>query len=119
MNSGSPLGLGWLQSTIGGGKRSTSATPYLAPNFIQRANLDVLVHGQVSRLVNSSTVDRNITFGGPQFTAKAFEEIILSAGTIGTPNILMHPGVGDANILSALGISVVLDLPSVGQNASD
>jgi choline dehydrogenase-like flavoprotein len=53
------------------------------------------------------------------FTAKATKEIILSAGSVGTPNILMHSGVGDRKALTALGISSVLDLPSVGQNATE
>jgi choline dehydrogenase-like flavoprotein len=47
------------------------------------------------------------------------KEIILSAGAINTPQILLNSGVGDATSLTALGIPVVLDLPSVGQNASD
>ncbi|KAJ6617556.1 hypothetical protein B0H10DRAFT_2032949 [Mycena sp. CBHHK59/15] len=82
----------WLQSTIGGGERSTSATSYLAPKFIQRPNLHVLLHAQ---------------------------EIILSAGTVGTPHILMNSGIGDKKVLGALEIPTILDLPSVGQNVSD
>ncbi|KAJ6617562.1 hypothetical protein B0H10DRAFT_1797172, partial [Mycena sp. CBHHK59/15] len=57
--------------------------------------------------------------GASQFVAKASKEIILSAGTVGTPNILMHSGIGDRNILDALSIPVLLDLPSIGQNVSD
>lgn len=45
--------------------------------------------------------------------------MILSAGSIGTPNILLHSGIGDANELGPLGISSVLNLPSVGKNLSD
>ncbi|KAF7361571.1 GMC oxidoreductase [Mycena sanguinolenta] len=125
-NSGEPLGVGWLQSTIGGGKRSSSATSYLAPKFIQRQNLHVLLHAQVSRLVSPQTTKGVVTFGGVEFSqggslfvAKATKEIILSAGPIGTPPILMNSGIGDPNSLMALGISSVLDLPSVGQNATD
>ncbi|KAF7350701.1 GMC oxidoreductase [Mycena sanguinolenta] len=125
-NSGEPLGVGWFQSTIGGGKRSSSATSYLAPNFIQRQNLHVLLHAQVSRLAGPKTTKGVVTFGGVEFsqggslfTAKAAKEIILSAGPIGTPPILMNSGIGDKNTLTALGISSVLDLPSVGQNATD
>ncbi|KAJ7821918.1 glucose dehydrogenase short protein [Mycena olivaceomarginata] len=126
---------GWLQSTIGGGKRSTSATSYLAPNFIQRNNLHVLLHAQVSKLVDpGKTTEGAVTFGGVEFlqglsgkpytdgslfTAKATKEIILSAGSVGTPTVLMHSGIGDEKALTALGIPSVLDLPSVGQNATD
>ncbi|KAJ6535948.1 pyranose dehydrogenase [Mycena vulgaris] len=126
MNSGKPLGLGWQQSTIGGGVRSTSATSYLAPKFIQRKNLHVLLHAQVSRLVNSSRINGKLAFGGVEFlqggsllTAKATKEIILSAGSVGTPSILMHSGVGDRTALAGLGIPSLLDLKSVGANATD
>ncbi|KAJ7259089.1 aryl-alcohol oxidase [Mycena haematopus] len=125
-NSGEPLGVGWFQSTIGGGKRSSSATSYLAPQFIQRENLHVLLDAQVSRLVGPQTTEGVVSFegvefsqGGSLFTAKAANEIILSAGSIGTPAILMNSGIGDKNTLTALGIPSVLDLPSVGQNATD
>ncbi|KAF7349944.1 GMC oxidoreductase [Mycena venus] len=126
-NSGQMLGVGWLQSTIGGGKRSTSATSYLAPNFIQRNNLHVLLHAQVSKLVDPGKATEDaVTFGGVEFlqdgslfTATATKEIILSAGSVGTPTILMHSGIGDEKALTALGIPSVLDLPSVGQNATD
>ncbi|KAJ7190450.1 pyranose dehydrogenase [Mycena pura] len=125
-NSGEPLGVGWLQSTIGGGKRSSSATSYLAPKFIQRENLHVLLHAQVSRLVGPRTKKGVVSFegvefsqGGSLFTAKAANEVILAAGSIGTPAILMNSGIGDKTTLTALGIPSVLDLPSVGQNVTD
>lgn len=57
--------------------------------------------------------------GASRFTAKATKEIILSAGTVGTPQILMNSGVGDKRALRALGIPSLLDLPSVGANVSD
>ncbi|KAF7349784.1 GMC oxidoreductase [Mycena sanguinolenta] len=125
-NSGEPLGVGWLQSTIGGGERSSSATSYLAPKFIQRQNLHVLLHAQVSRLVDPQSNAGGVAFGGVEFsqggslfTAKPTKEIILSAGSVGTPIILMNSGVGNKTALTALGITSVLDLPSVGQNATE
>jgi len=126
MNSGKPIGLGWQQSTIDGGVRSSSATSYLGPEFINRENLHVLLHAQVSKLVNSGHVNGKLIFGGVQFaqgatlyTAKAAKEIILSAGSVGTPGVLMHSGIGDQAVLSSLGIPPLLDLPSVGRNATD
>ncbi|KAJ7821311.1 glucose dehydrogenase short protein [Mycena olivaceomarginata] len=125
-NSGEPLGVGWLQSTIGGGERSSSARSYLAPQFIQRENLHVLLHAQVSRLVDPQSNVGVVTFGGLEFsqggslfTAKATKETILSAGSVGTPTILMNSGVGNRTALTALGIPSVLDLPSVGSNATE
>ncbi|KAJ6451688.1 aryl-alcohol oxidase-like protein, partial [Mycena vulgaris] len=126
MNSGKPLGLGWLQSTIGDGMRNSSATSYLAPEFIQRKNLHILLHAHVSELVNPGNATGKLSFHGVQFlhgtstfTAIASKEIILSAGAVGTPNILLHSGIGDRNILDTLGIPTLLHLPSVGQNVSD
>ncbi|KAJ7841202.1 aryl-alcohol-oxidase from pleurotus Eryingii [Mycena olivaceomarginata] len=122
MNSGKPLGVGWLQSTIGEGKRSSSASSHLAP-FVSRKNLHVLLHAQVTRLVNASHERGKLAFGGikflqsgsSRFIAKARKEIILSAGTIGTPHILMHSGIGDGKALHALGIIVFSISPAVAK----
>ncbi|KAF8179707.1 aryl-alcohol oxidase [Mycena galopus ATCC 62051] len=130
MNSGKPLGISWLQFTIGHGERSSSATGYLTPEVLQRPNLDVLLHAQASKLVNptQSKVSPNVpvSFQGVQFryrtslfVAKASKEIILSAGAIGTPQILLNSGIGDRTALQALGIPTVLNLPSVGKNMSE
>ncbi|KAJ7653282.1 pyranose dehydrogenase [Mycena polygramma] len=126
MNSGRPLGLGWQQCTIGGGERSSSATSYLGPEFIHRENLHVLLHARVSKLVDSRQVDGKLTFGGVEFlqggnlfTARTAKEIIMSAGSVGTPGVLLHSGIGDEAALTKLGITTVLDLPSVGRNATD
>jgi len=88
--------------------------------------LHVLLHAQVLRLVGPQTTKGVVSFEGVEFsqgrslfTAKAANEIILSAGPIGTPAILMNSGIGDKHTLTALGIPSVLDLPSVGQNATD
>ncbi|KAJ7836607.1 aryl-alcohol oxidase-like protein [Mycena leptocephala] len=103
MNACENLG---LQSTIKDGERSSSATSYLGPQYISRPNLHVLLHAQVSRVLQSSSNSRH--FNSVEFsqdkktlhTVTASKEIILSAG-------------------SSLGIPSVLDLPSVGQNFSD
>ncbi|KAJ7684156.1 GMC oxidoreductase-domain-containing protein [Mycena polygramma] len=125
-NSGQPLGIGWLQSTIGHGMRSSSATGYLEPAIMHRPNLYVLLHAQVAKLVNVTQRGGSPAFGGVQFrygtslfVAQASREIIISAGTIGTPHILLNSGIGDPSTLKALGIPTVVDLPSVGKNASD
>ncbi|KAJ7242968.1 GMC oxidoreductase-domain-containing protein [Mycena rebaudengoi] len=115
-----------MQSTVGDGTRSTSATAYLAAKYVQRKNLHVLLEAQVSKLVNVSKVKGKLTFGGVQFrqggtlfTAKASKEIILAAGAVGSPQILMNSGIGSRKLLNTAGVPTVLDLPSVGQNASD
>ncbi|KAF8582565.1 GMC oxidoreductase [Ramaria rubella] len=128
MNSGSPLGVGWLQTTIKDGKRSSSATSYLGPEFIKRPNLHVLLNAQVTRLIKSNHPHQNLAFNtvefaqsvdSPKIHVTASKEVVLSAGTIGTPYILMNSGIGDQQDLQAVGIVPILDLPSVGKNVSD
>ncbi|KAF7440042.1 hypothetical protein PC9H_000383 [Pleurotus ostreatus] len=127
VNSGHHLGIGWLQSTVtSAGKRASSATSYLSPGVINRSNLDVLLDAQVTRLLVSNATD-DITFNTVEFVAgtgfpqsvKATREIVLSAGSIGTPNILLHSGIGDPTYLARVGIKSTHNLPSVGQNLTD
>ncbi|KAJ6625745.1 aryl-alcohol-oxidase from pleurotus Eryingii [Mycena sp. CBHHK59/15] len=124
MNSGYQIGVGWAQSTIKNGSRSSSATSYLAPQFISRPNLHVLLHARITRVLQSGpgafrTVEFVQDLKGERYTVAAKKELILSAGSIGTPNILLHSGIGDSSALSALGITPLHNLPSVGQNLSD
>ncbi|KAJ7713143.1 glucose-methanol-choline oxidoreductase, partial [Mycena metata] len=125
MNSGKPLVIGWLQSTIQSGVRSSSATSYLGPEFIDHLNLHVLLHMQVSKLVNPAHLDRKVHFEGMQFmqgalfTANTTKEIVLSDGTVGTPTILMYSGISDEATWANLGIATLLDLLSVGYNTTD
>ncbi|KAG6917872.1 hypothetical protein DXG01_000642 [Tephrocybe rancida] len=131
-NSGHQLGLGWTQSTIGHGMRSSSATSYLGPQFNARSNLNVLLHAQVSRIVKTGTKKGELVFQAVEFTegvdgkrswpkwlVTANKEVILSAGAIGTPHILLNSGIGNESMLSLLGIEALVNLPSVGQNLSD
>ncbi|KAF9074592.1 hypothetical protein BDP27DRAFT_1213900, partial [Rhodocollybia butyracea] len=112
------------------GRRSSSATSYLAPEFIKRKNLDVLLNTRVARVLpspsdNPSSVYafRSVEFAqdldGPLHQINASKEVILSAGVIGSPQILLNSGIGNATALSALGILPLVNLPSVGQNFSD
>ncbi|KAJ7187861.1 alcohol oxidase [Mycena filopes] len=124
MNSGTPLGIGWIQSTINNGSRSSSATSYLAPQYIARPNLHVVLNTIVTRVrlrLTRSHPSSNSkqSIGTSRFALTAKKELILSAGSIGTPHILMLSGIGDAAALSALGIQPTHDLPSVGKNLTD
>lgn len=66
--SGKVLGLGWVQSSIGGGTRSSSATTYLA-GVVGRRNVDVLLNAQVTKLVKTGTVGGKPSFRGVQFAS--------------------------------------------------
>lgn len=56
---------------------------------------------------------------GPMTLLTAKKEVILAAGSIGTPHILLHSGIGNKSELAGLGIPSVLDLPSVGKNLTE
>ncbi|KAH0584161.1 Choline dehydrogenase [Termitomyces sp. J132] len=124
MNSGNLLGLGWSQATIGGGSRSSSATAYLNAEFSARKNLHILVNTRVTRVLSSPCdgTFRTVEFvqsQGLDWVVSARKELILSAGTIGSPQILMNSGIGARNELEELGIPTLHDLPAVGKNLTD
>ncbi|CAK5271192.1 unnamed protein product [Mycena citricolor] len=122
MNSGSPLGIGWTQATIKNGSRSSSATSYLGPKFVSRPNLHVILNAQVLSILSTGRDEfkaASFVHKGKTMTVTARKELILSAGSIGTPNILLHSGIGNSSTLRKLGIKPLHNLPSVGQNLSD
>ncbi|KAF7357765.1 Alcohol oxidase [Mycena venus] len=124
MNSGDPIGVGWGQMTVKDGSRSSSATSYLAPQFVSRPNLHVLLHARVTRVLPTASNDfRTVEFvqdlKGKRMTLSAKKEIVLSAGSVGTPTILMYSGIGNSSALQSLGIKPLHNLPSVGQNLTD
>ncbi|PBK84346.1 alcohol oxidase [Armillaria gallica] len=129
-NSGYHLGIGWEQTTVGNGTRSSSETSYLAPGYIDRKNLHVLIHSYVTRILtpNETTSRHKPNFNIVEFTQDAgstihtlspLKEIILSAGSVGTPHILLNSGIGDAAELSAVGVTSTVHLPDVGKNLTD
>lgn len=130
MNSGSPLGIGWLQSTIGhDGTRSSAATSYLDTETRARRNLHIVTDTRVTRLLETKTNSsrglniRSVEIGSQNkentLVLTATKEVILCSGSILTPHILLHSGIGDQSDLKALGIPVLLHNPSVGKNLSD
>ncbi|KAJ7290045.1 aryl-alcohol-oxidase from pleurotus Eryingii [Mycena rebaudengoi] len=125
-NDGTPLGLGTLQLTAGGGQRAHSATAYLAAEYLNRPNLHIVINTQVSRVLKTGGtavkpafrgVEFRQTGGAPQsITAK--KEVIISGGTIGSPHILLNSGIGPKAQLAAVGVTPLVDLP-VGANLVD
>ncbi|KAF8999493.1 aryl-alcohol oxidase precursor [Cyathus striatus] len=112
----------WMQSTISRGVRSSAATSYYEP-FSTRRNLYVVVDTTVTRILRVSK--RSNLFKKVEFTQNAGsrkrvltaqKEVILSAGVIGTPNILLHSGIGDSKELGRVGINSTLHLPDVGKH---
>src|SRR5262249_10204045 len=86
-----------------------------------RPNLAVLTGATVHRLIfeGRRVVAVEYEQRGRRRTARAAREIVLSAGAVGSPHILLLSGVGPADALRRLGISIVQDLPGVGRNLQD
>ncbi|KAI0062569.1 aryl-alcohol oxidase-like protein [Artomyces pyxidatus] len=126
-NAGDTIGLSWMQSTAGHGVRSSSATAYLQP-VLHRPNLDVLINAQVTRLLSTGDengipvlrkVELSQTSSGPRTIVRAKKEVILSAGPVNTPQLLLLSGIGDRGNLSALSIPTIVHSPGVGRNLQD
>lgn len=119
-NGPSAVGTGWLEHTIVGGVRQSAADAYLTP-IAGRANLEISAASHVRRLLIKDTKCRGVEYskGGQLHRAFADRDVIVSAGAIGTPHLMMLSGVGPAAHLHDVGIKVVEDLPGVGANLHD
>lgn len=113
-------GTTFFNLSVKDGRRFTVADGYLRP-AMHRENLTVLTEAVTQRLLLDGTHCTGVEFlqGGKIQSARASREVILSAGVIGSPVILMHSGIGPAAELESIGISAVHDLSGVGRNLQD
>lgn len=107
-------------------ERVSSVKAYYSSNEPQRSNLVVRLNCEVDKLLTSKSPNENLKVEAVQYTshgktlqAQASKEIILSAGSFGSPAILERSGMGDRSVLEKLGIPVLNELPGVGQNLAD
>jgi choline dehydrogenase-like flavoprotein len=112
-------GVGWYQTTQRDGKRCSAADAYLRP-AMERPNLEVLTGALVTRLLLDGTSARGleVDVAGHTRVVRVEREVIVSAGSYNSPQILMLSGIGIPDELSQLGITPVVDLP-VGENLQD
>ncbi|MCB1502397.1 MAG: choline dehydrogenase [Bauldia sp.] len=113
-------GFGRYDFTIRNGKRCSTSRAFLRP-AMRRPNLSVVTHALTERIVveDGRAVAVDYMRGDSHYRAFAAGEIVLSAGAVGSPHILMLSGIGDADALRAHGIDVVRHLPGVGRNLQD
>jgi choline dehydrogenase len=113
-------GVAWTDLAIADGERISSADGYLRPT-LGRPNLVVLTDCLVTRLELKRGRCTGVSYvrDGRPATARTSGEVVLSAGAIGTPQLLMLSGIGPARHLRAVGIDPVADLPQVGENLQD
>jgi choline dehydrogenase len=114
------LGAGFYQKNIRDGRRHSAAAAFLVP-ALARPNLAVWSHTLAHRILLRGTraFGVEVLRSGARTRATARREIIVAAGAIESPKLLMLSGVGPAEALRRLGIGVTRDLPGVGANLQD
>jgi choline dehydrogenase len=121
INGAQPAGAGWNQFTIDrAGRRAHVARAYLEP-VRARPNLEIVSGARVLRLQLQAGRCTGVTLlqAGTQRTLRAKRGVIMAAGAIDTPRLLMLSGIGPAASLRALGIDVAVDSAEVGANLHD
>ncbi|KAH8810280.1 hypothetical protein DL96DRAFT_1505899 [Flagelloscypha sp. PMI_526] len=130
LNGGDPNCVAFVPSSINPDDsfhRSSSATSYLSPVENTRLNWLTLVNSTVSKLTWKSDGSNTVvgvefvssTNSSTMYRANVGKEVILAAGSINTPAILQRSGIGDAALLSSLGIQTVLNVTTVGKNLQE
>jgi choline dehydrogenase-like flavoprotein len=125
-NTGDNEGVGFYQVTqfhdrARNGERCSAAAAYLHPVMDQRPNLTVLTNARTSRILFEDKRAVGVLYrkGKSEFPVKARREVILAAGTFGSPQLLQLSGIGRAQNITRHGIQMVHELPGVGQNLQD
>ena len=119
-NQGNNEGVGYFQVNQRRGWRVSSATAFLRP-VLSRKNLTVMTEAQAERVLLEGRRATGVALrrAGVAGTVMARREVILSAGAIGSPQLLQLSGIGPAQHLQDMGIPVIRDMPAVGANLHD
>ena len=125
-NRGDNEGVGYFQVNQKNGWRWNTAKAFLRPVCYGRPNFELWTSAHVKRLVIERQADgtrrctgAEVWTGSEQVTVTAEREVLLCAGSIGSPQILQLSGIGPSALLQGLGIAPVQDLPGVGANLQD
>lgn len=119
-NTGNNEGSGYFHVNQKRGRRWSAARGFLKPS-LRRPNLHLETDVQIDRVAFDGQRAEGVhcVQGGSTFKVKARREIIMCAGAIGTVQILLRSGIGQASQLKDLGVDVVADRPGVGRNLQD
>lgn len=113
-------GMAMTQCSISGGFRMSTAKVYLDPARARRnLRVETGAHAQCLLFEGKRCVGVRYTTQGQQFEARAAREVIVSTGSIASPQLLELSGIGQSERLKALGIPVLHELPGVGENLRD
>jgi choline dehydrogenase len=113
-------GFGPMHMTVGNGVRSSTSNAYIKPAK-NRPNLTILSGVLVQRVLLKNKVARGVEYKVNDKTEKlnASKEVILCAGSIGSPQLLQLSGIGPKEVLQSAGVEVKHHLPGVGENLQD
>ncbi len=113
-------GMSKMDMTVKGGVRCSTAVAYLKP-VMHRPNLTVTTEALTRRVILEGKKAVGVEFekNGQTQQVMANREVILSAGSIGSPHIMQMSGIGPAAVLKDAGIDVLHELPGVGENLND
>jgi choline dehydrogenase len=113
-------GVGFMQHTIRDGRRQSAYVAFVKP-VINRPNLTIRTGCLVERILfeNKQATGVEVLSNGERQTMVAAREVILSAGSLNSPQVLMLSGIGPGAELQRHGIKTVCDLPGVGENLQD
>ncbi|PKG92928.1 choline dehydrogenase [Paraglaciecola sp. MB-3u-78] len=119
-NAGQQEGFGPMHMTVKDGVRSSASREYLDP-VKSRSNLTIVTGALAEKVLleGKKAVGVEYSVNGSKVTVKASKEVVLSAGSIGSPHLLQLSGIGDSDTLKAAGVEVKHHLPGVGQNLQD
>lgn len=119
-NGGQQEGFGRFDFTTWKGRRQSSAVAFLRPAR-RRPNLRVITCANVLQIIlqNGRAVAVEAMIKGVRKRFEARREVVLAAGVIGSPHLLLNSGIGPGDELKALGVQVAAHLPGVGKNLQD
>ena len=125
-NGGDNEGVGYFEVNQREGWRWSTAKAFLRPTCYGRPNFEMWTSAQVAKLQFETRPDGSLRCSGVEvwanhemITASATTEVILSAGSIGSPQILQPSGIGPGALLQQHGVTVLQDTPGVGANLQD
>jgi choline dehydrogenase len=120
-NSDESLGVAWSQLSQRNGLRQTSARAFLHPAARRNKNLTILKNATVLKVITEGDRATGIEYRrrGVVDRAHVKREVILSAGAVGTPALLLRSGIGEAEAVRSLGVPLVADVPGVGRNLQE
>src|SRR5690606_12259701 len=102
------------------GRRVTAADAWLTPAVRGRENLTVMTGSRVRRLMLEDNRIRSLQVVGRQGPVDVYaDRVVLCAGALESPALLMRSGIGPRDVLDAAGVVCLIDMPEIGRNLQD